>query len=210
LLDGGDEATTVWAHGIALVPQSETPGTFELPAELARSGKLLFEAKREGEIVARRSIYFSDDPIAPYINTPWCDRFGRCVEQDASEDAITCGPIARGTPPPIEDFFLPHLQTIRRVILLGAKPGQIATWPKEPRPTDWEPVWAVSMERRGAAVFCGTGINQAEPEWREFGDRRRVQHWKEVLWHWRRRISPPTHRGLARLWDRYQQIARVL
>lgn len=209
-LDGGDEATTVWAHGIALVPQSETPGTFELPPEFARSGKLLIEAKRGGEVVARRSIYFSDDPIAPRTDSPWCDRFGRCVEQDASAEAVACGPIARGAPPAVEDFFLPQLPTIRRIILLGAKPGQIATWPKESLPSDWEPVWAVSMERRGSAVFCGTGINQAEPELGEFGDRRRVQHWKEVLWHWRRRISPPTHRGLKRLWERYQQKARVL
>jgi hypothetical protein len=209
-LDGGDALTTVWASTTLLEAKKKLPGCFGLPAELARSGKLSIEAKRDDEVVARRNIYFSDDSLPERIEAPWCDKFGRCIEQDESIGAVVCGSSVRGAAPPFAAFFLPDLPAIEAVILLGPKPGQIVTRPSEPPPSDWEPVWAVMIKRRGVAVFCSTGVSNAEPEADEVSDQWRVRRWREVLWGWRHRISPPHHRGLARLWARYQQRARAL
>ncbi|MCI0627997.1 MAG: hypothetical protein L0387_41155 [Acidobacteria bacterium] len=210
-LEGGDTGITVWANGTPL-PGSKHLGVFELLPELERPGKLSLEARRGDEVLARRGLYLSDEPLSTTIDSPWCDRFGRCVEagENASGDAVACGAAVAVTPPPFEEFFLPDLHTNRRVIFLGRKPGQIATLPQEPFPTEWRPVWAVPIERRGSALFCGTGIADAQPQAHEVGDRRSIRRWKEVLWHWRCRISPPTHQLLAGLWERYQQEARKL
>jgi hypothetical protein len=210
LLDGGDDATTVWADGTVLVPHSERLAVFELPPEIVISGKLLIEAKHGSEVLARRSIYFSDESVAKQIEPPWCDRFGRYVEKAESNDAIVSGSIVKGTQPTFEGFFLPDLHFIRGGILIGSEAGQIASLPQEPFPSNWEPVWLVTIERRGTVLFCGKGISDAEPKSYRFADRRRLKHWKEVLWHWRRRITPPTHPSLAALWQRYQREARNL
>lgn len=209
-LDGGDARTTVWANATLLGAKKEVPGMFEVPTELARSGKLSIEAKRGDEVVARRSIYFSDDSLPARFEALWCDRFGRCVERDESGVAVVCGSSARKSAPPFSAFFLPELPAIGRVILLGPKPGQIASLPSESLPTDWEPVWAVSIKRRGVALFCGKGIDRSEPDPAEVSDQRCVKRWREVLWRWRHRICPPRQRTLARLWARYQQRAREL
>ncbi len=208
-LDGGDALTTVWANATLLGAKKDVPGLFELPVELARSGKLSIEAKRGDEVVARRSIYFSDDSLPTRFEALWCDRFGRCIEQDES-GAVVCGSSVHEAAPPFAAFFLPDLSATERVILLGPKPGQIVSLPSESLPTDWEPVWAVPIKRRGAALFCGTGITGAEPEATKVDDQRRVKRWREVLWRWRHRISPPRHSKLARLWASYQQRAREL
>jgi hypothetical protein len=209
-LEGGDAGTTVWANATLLEAASQQPGRFALPAALARSGKVSIEAKQGDEVVARRSIYFSDDSLPARIEPLWCDKFGRCIEQHEPSSAVVCGSSISGAAPPFAAFFLPDLPATRRVILLGPQPGQIVSFPRQPLPTNWEPVWAVTIGRRGAAVFCSTSISKAEPEAGESADRRRVRHWRKVLWHWRRRISPPRHRGLAQLWARYQQRAREL
>jgi hypothetical protein len=209
-LDGADALTTVSANGTLLAENKDAAGLFELPVEIVRSGKLSIEAKRGNDVVARRSIYFSDDSLPTRFEALWCDRFGRCVEDNQSAKALVCGSSVRDVTPPFTAFFLPGLPATGRVILLGARPGQIVSLPTESLPTDWEPIWAVPIKRRGTALFCGTSISRAEPDQAEVGDERRVERWTEVLWRWRHRITPPHHRSLARLWARYQRRAREL
>jgi hypothetical protein len=209
-LDGADASTTVSANTTLLAANKDAPGLFELPAEVVRSGKLSVEAKHGNDVVARRSIYFSDDSLPARFEALWCDRFGRCIEDNQSAEAVVCGSSVRDATPPFTAFFLPGLPTTGRVILLGARPGQIVSLPTEPLPADWEPIWAVPIKRRGMALFCGTSISSAEPDGAEVGDERRVERWTEVLWRWRHRITPPHHRSLARLWARYQRRAKEL
>jgi hypothetical protein len=95
------------------------------------------------------------------------------------------------------------------VVLLGAKPGQIVTWPKEQIVNEWKPVWAIAVNRkRGAATFCGAelveplntgGFDRSSAEFNE---------WKEYLWHWRKRITPPRQPKLQRLWRKYIEFAK--
>ena len=209
-LDGDDRLIMVSADATRLAASKDAAGLFELPADVVRSGKVSIEAKRGTEIVARRSIYFSDDSLPTRFEAHWCDRFGRCVEDNEAAEAVVCGSSVCGAAPPFTDFFVPNLHATGRVILLGAKPGQIVSLPTESLPTDWEPIWAVPIRRRGTALFCGTSISRAEPDDTEVGDEFRVERWGEVLWRWRHRITPPHHRTLSRLWARYQRRAKEL
>jgi len=209
-LEGGDEQTIVTANAIPLLYSGETPGLFELPAETVPSGRVSIEAKRGGNVVARRNIYFSDISLPVASQALWCDRFGKSVDDNQSSEAIVCGSSVRKQGPPFAAFFLPGLPATGRVLLLGAKPGQIASLRVESMPVDWEPVWAIPMRRRGTALFCGESISGAEPDGNQIEDRNRVERWADVLWAWRHRIDPPRHHTLAALWIRYQRRAKQL
>ena len=209
VIEGADAAVTAWANDMRLEESEKIPGAYQIPTELARPGRLLLEAKRVGEVVGRRTIYLSDEPLSSGIEAPRCDKFGQYSNGDGP-DPWVCGTESSGAPRPFDAFFLPDLHMIRKTILIGAQPGQVAVLLQDPFPTDWQPVWAVSIERRGSALFCGTAIADAEPVAGTPTDRRRIKKWKEILWHWRRRITPPSDARLVPLWERYQQYARDL
>jgi hypothetical protein len=211
-VDGGSAGITVWANEKILHAENGLPDHFVLPVEPGDSGKVSIEAKAENQVVARRNLYFSDECMPPKNEPPWCDKFGHYLTENLSASSVVCGCVVRGDTPAFTDFFLPELPFTGRIILLGAKPGQIFIRHSEVMTLnlDWDPVWAVLMNRRGVAVFCGTSLDKAQPLDGEFGDKRQILHWREVVWHWRHRISPPQHRSLARLWTLYQEKARTL
>lgn len=110
------------------------------------------------------------------------------------------------SPPFNFNTFLP-IQGKQRIFFVGKEPGQVAIWPEEPLPTDWLPVWAISIGRRGQAMFCGTSLVESEPTQSRCRDRKKLREWKEILWHRRKRISPPTQQNLRGLWKRFQKEA---
>lgn len=211
-LDGNSEGITVWANDTLINGETQRPERFILPAETQHSGKLSIEARKGSEVVARRNIYFSDESLPGKVEQPWCDKFGRHVSEVQSVSAVICGCMVRGITPPLSEFTFPKLPSDGRVIILGPQPGQVSVHYDNLvlLDFDWKPIWAISMNRRGAAVFCGMNINEAKPLDGKFGDNRQVQLWKEVLWFWRNRITPPRHRSLAQLWACYQKKAKIL
>lgn len=103
--------------------------------------------------------------------------------------------------------FLP-IQGKQRLFLVGKEPGQVVIFPEESLPTDWVPVWQVSKGRRRSQVtFCGTSLGESEPTLSKCKNRKKLQKWKEILWHDRKKILPPTQQNLRALWKRFQQEA---
>src|SRR5262249_3852099 len=100
-----------------------------------------------------------------------------------------------------------RIPTNGRVFYVGREPGQIISWPSEPLPTGWSPVWAIPMRQQGCAMFCGTSLSESEPLRSQCSDRKKLKEWKEVLWHRRKRITAPNHVGLRALWQRFQEEA---
>jgi hypothetical protein len=95
------------------------------------------------------------------------------------------------------------------VFFVGREPGQIISWPTEPLPSCWQPVWAIPLEREGRAIFCGTDIGASEPlPARPGTDRKKLKLWKEVLYHRQKRIGTPLSPRLAQLWKNFQEAAR--
>jgi hypothetical protein len=84
-------------------------------------------------------------------------------------------------------------------------PGQIASLRAGEYPQGWSPVWVILMERRkGSVIFCGADLNDSRPQPNRDSTRRSLQDWKEMLWYRRKRIDPPGHAALKRLWMEYQ------
>ena len=90
---------------------------------------------------------------------------------------------------------------------IGNRPGAIAVWPAEPLPP-WDPVWAVPFVARGRPLFCGTSLAGTRPAMGRVGSRSRVDMWRQVLWRWRRRITPPPDQPFKALWREYREVAR--
>ena len=214
-LDGSSEEITIWANENLIKSETQRPQRFKVPTEMERSGKILIEARKGSEVVARRTIYLSNESLPGKIEQPWCDKFGSHMSEAQSDSAVICGGLIRGNIPSFafSNFIVPQLPSGDRVIFLGSKPGQFSSVHYDELVSfsfDWEPVWAIRMARRGTAVFCGISIDEAQPLDEKFGDHRQVQDWKQVLWAWRHRICPPQHQRLAQLWLRYQQKAKTL
>ena len=94
--------------------------------------------------------------------------------------------------------------------LIGQRPGQITTWPREAFPTDWIPVWAIKKQgRKLTAVFTGELLGMTQPENQSFTPtRREVQDWKKVIWHQRKRVTVPRDQRQRAVWQLLQESAR--
>jgi hypothetical protein len=95
-----------------------------------------------------------------------------------------------------------------RVFYIGQRVGEIVSWPSESLPDEWVPIWAVPLERRGKAVYCGEDPSRSAPErdHKTLSEKREL--WKEVLWYNRKRIAPPRQRVLSKLWEKFVEAAR--
>lgn len=209
VLKGGDDKVELYCNGQRL-PYNQAGYIYELPEELLNKPELLIQACHSGKTIRRRSLYLIED--FPWVHrTPvkQFDCFGNGVSESNNGTAKYAGGLIWGiNPSPFNFSSLVGIQEERRVFFVGRVPGQIVTWPKEPLPTGWSPVWAIPLRQRGQAVFCGTGLSGSEPLALKGNDRKKVKLWKEILWHCRKRISPPSHTGLRKLWVQFQEAAR--
>lgn len=209
VLEGDDGAVEVYCNGEPLA-RSQLQGIFELPQEALISSELVIEARRNGERIRGLSLYLIED--FPWPGQFTSKRFGPSGDSlpDANSDSVSVtGALVTGTNAlPFDYSTLVVTQEERRVFFVGREPGQIASWPSEPHPTEWLPVWAIPMRRRGKAIFCGTSISESEPVRSGCGNRKKLKEWKMILWHHRKKIAPPDHNALRALWERYREEAR--
>lgn len=207
LLEGSADGITLRGGSKALVA-TELANVFDIPSESAESGKITIEAIRGDEVVARKNLYISDDPVTQPAEPVWLDAFGNPLN-DAGE-GVVWGTEVRGSYVDSEMFFIPELRGATHFVLLGRIAGQIAEMPDEGYPRDWQPVWAIVRGRRNTAYFCGTGLPESEPSVEKLLDIRRVRRWKEILWHGRKRTAAPPDAALVQIWERYQRVAGAL
>jgi hypothetical protein len=143
-----------------------------------------------------------------------CSRWGE--PSSDSQGTRVAGALVSGHSPDTMQFHKPLLLTpgidrtaAPHIFFAGRSPGQISSWPAEPLPDIWEPVWAIPMSRRGTAIYCAGSVDGALPvPAQEPPERQRLDLWKEILWRRRKRIAAPRQPALARLWKAYGEAAR--
>lgn len=208
ILKGGSESIKVYCNN-QLLDSRNSAGNYELPADTSAERKLLIEARNGDDIIRRCFLSWVENYSLPsQINAPQFDRFGNLKTGD-NETGGVAGALVRGVDFPDFNFntFLP-IQGKQRIFYVGKEPGQIAIWPAESLPTDWELVWAISKGRhRGQAMFCGTNLAESQPLMSKCKDRKKMRAWKEILWHDRKKISPPDRPNLKALWKQFQKEA---
>jgi hypothetical protein len=186
-------------------------GIYHLPADLPKEQKLHAEACSGGQVIRSHPFYVIGDFTWQW-GTPLVslDRFGAPMDTSPPEGGGAAGASVAGFSPSRVIYSpRPSCFERRRVFFVGREPGQIISWPAEPLPSSWQPVWAIPLERRGRAIFCGTDIAESEPLPTAPGtDRKKLKLWKEVLYHRQKRIGKPLSPRLAQLWKKYQEAAR--
>jgi hypothetical protein len=208
ILQGGSDSIKVYCND-RLLNCTEAAGIYELPADTPAETKLQIEARSGEDIIKRCSLVLVENYSLPsQSNAQQFDRFGK-LQTEANGSAGVAGAWAWGVDFPDFNFntFLP-IQGKQRIFFVGKEPGQIAIWPGESLPTDWEPVWAISKGRhRGQVMFCSTNLAESQPSMSKCKDRKKMRAWKEILWHDRKKISPPDRSNLKVLWQQFQKEA---
>lgn len=203
VIEGGNGSEQVFCNEHELVFEN---GAYKLPDELPVDTQLRVEVKRGEEIVKRRSFYLSHGAQSAWFEpTKLFTKFGENNNTIDQKEYGVAGAFLMDVPfPPYN--YKPSLQ---RGYLIGKAPGQIIFWPDELYPEPWAPVWMITMKKaRYEAIFCGTNLSEALPTMNRVDDRKKIKQWKEVLWHWRKRIAPPSPAILQKLWRQFQEAAK--
>ena len=135
------------------------------------------------------SLLSGSDGLAAGNNTPTCQ--GSVVVPASS----------------IPSFPANAARSAEDAVLVGRQPGQVISVSGDA--PDWPPVWVISKGRRKRRVaFCGIGVDTASPFVGENIPRKSTKQWKELLYHQRRQMQPPSNPRLASLWRQYQKAAK--
>jgi hypothetical protein len=206
LIDGGSGDEELWCDSERL-PDLEAGRTYRIPAHPADT-RITLEARQGERILARASV-FSAPGFNWHVKEP-IERVDRFGYSHADAEPWISGAIVAGGPAnpdiPADPLRSPGLRlSSRRIFFIGRHPDEVWCWPSEPAPESWSPVWAISITRRGRAVYCGPSSGEAGPLPLVPGGERDPR-WRQVLWQWRHRVTPPE--GRASQWRQYQEAAR--
>ena len=214
-LEGGASDASLLCNGVSMTART-AGAAFVLPTELPAESRISLEAKTGARVAARYSIFLTGDFSLPSPGPVGVlDRAGAPVLSADSDTASVAGAYLLGeqlvVPPStaelVEDMKSELGNT--RTFLLGSVPGQVVEWPTRSLPTTWRPVWAIKMRRRrkGDVIFLRESLEGASPGTGTAGSSRDVRTWKEVLWFWRKRITPPNSIPLRQLWQEFREVA---
>jgi hypothetical protein len=188
---------------------------YGLPNKLQMETRIPIEVKRGDTVIKRISLYLTGEyswrgvePVQEF------DRWGLSLNNSSSQRVRVAGAMVTGELPDVSGFKRPvFLATVLesalrgRIFFVGRKPGEIVSWPVEPIPSSWEPMWAIPLRRLGYAVYCGGNPSDCGPVPEPVSNKQRVEQWKDILWYRRKLIDPPAHRALLKLWKQYQELA---
>jgi len=170
---------------------------------------LRIEIKSENQLLSKIIRIQNFGLPASCDTTPYRSRFGELCSETES-------PRVRGvhTIDTLNNYSYPqHLpfHLSNKIVFIGRRPGEIAEWPKEGIPNDWQPVWALACKKRNLwiANFCGSpdDIKIESPLGKPLTDRKRLKMWREALWINRRITAEPELPQLKKLWKKYLGVA---
>ena len=213
-LSGGTSNAGIYWGDVALL-WSEDGGNFTLAGDLPTETRISLEA-RDSASVDPISLYLTGDfSVKDMEPRFFIDPLGTKTSSRESELSIAGAYIdntdnrAFTTDAAMFEDFAYEIGTLQG-FLLGLRPGQIATWPRQAFPSDWIPAWAIRKQgRKLTAMFIGEFLGTTQPENPSFTPTpREVQDWKRVIWHQRKRITPPRDQRQHASWLLLQELAR--
>lgn len=210
VLQGRTDSIDVYCND-TILKYDHSEDCYPLPDDLPAGVQLLVEARVDGTAVKKVSCYLEEEfPALTPAQAKQFDQFGIAIPQMNSESGTVAGSLVNGTAFPAFEFGSAlHSEGYESTFYLGRSPGQVASYPSEPLPQDWVPVWQVRIRRTGNAKYCGISLSNSGPMKQiEGADHKKVQLWKDLLWHSRKRIVPPPTPNLRKLWRQYQEVAQ--
>ena len=213
-LSGGTPDMEVYWGDLAL-SRSEDGRIFALAGDLPTETRISLEA-RDGGPVDHLSLYLTGDFSVKHMEPRFfIDPLGTKTSFSKNEFSIAGAYVSNtgnGTLTTAAEMFEDFAYEMGTVqgLLIGQRPGQIATWPKEAFPTDWTPAWAIRKQgRKLIAIFTWEFLGMTQAENPAFTPtRKEVQDWKKAIWHQRKRITPPRGQRQRTFWLLLQESAR--
>ena len=215
VLVGGASDTAVYCNDELLSSQG-TDGVYPLPGDLLIGTRINIEARSGQSTLAKQSLFLTSDFGLPTGEPEMLVDFTGGSIKPCDGSASIAGvyikgqgtALARAAAEEFEDleFEIGRIQGF----LLGPRPGQIVSWPSERFPGNWTPTWAVTKRgpKKWAAVFIGEMLEETSVESTVIPTHRKIKEWKEVTWHWRKRIVLPERPDQKTMWRQIQEAAR--
>ena len=212
---GGASDMAVYWNDEPLLPQG-TDGVYSLPENLPVGTRINIEARSSRSTLAKQSLFLTGDfglPTGvPEMLVDFTGGSTKPCENKASIAGVYIKgqetALVRSAAEAFEDleFEIGRIQGF----LLGPYPGQIVSWPSEPFPSNWTPRWAVTKRgpKKWAALFIGEMLEETPIESTVIPPHRKIKEWKEVTWHWRKRILFPERPDQKASWRQIQEAAR--
>ncbi|KAF5066018.1 hypothetical protein DSECCO2_268170 [anaerobic digester metagenome] len=210
----GDVAVTI--NGERSEPQAGTGLRWALPEGLSVGEPITIEARSGDEKLqnSRTIRLVEPEMVTDFSKVPKRDRFGD-ITGDTGEglpEVYVQGAVVYGVGPSEYDNVPIGAPTYisHSITFIGPRPGQVARWPEEPLPTDWEPVWALAKSGKDKwdVHFCGRPGDLKAPTRPPVAEKKKRKSWREAVWVNRKRNRPPRIPGLRVLWSRYVEVAR--
>ena len=215
-LKGGSSNTRVYCNDIRL-RSSGVGGVFVLPQDLAVETRITLEARNDTSVVARQYLFLTGDFQPRGDAAISLDVTGVRLSNDNVSQSVS-GAYIQGAASSLtisaQELFEDFEHEIGNVrgFLIGQLPGQIVAWPAGAFPSEWMPVWAIRKvgRKKVSAVYLGKIFRELAFQSTELASpsRRNVQLWKKILWHGRKRVSPPASKAERDLWMRIQEVAK--
>ena len=213
-LSGGTPNTEVYWGDLAL-SRSEGDRIFALPGDLPTESRISLEARANGPEDHLSLFLTGDFSVAQFEPGFFLGPTGTSTSSGKDEPFIAgacLSGIDNGAFTTIAEMLEDFSYEIgaEQGYLIGWRPGQIATWPREAFPTGWVPAWAIKKQgRKLTAIFTDEALGTLQPELPSFTPtHREIQEWKKVIWHQRKRITPPLDQRQRVLWLQLQGSAR--
>jgi len=189
--------------------------TIKIKSDDYPNGVIVIEAI-DGEQRDVETIYLTNPELpSSFDSTPHRDMFGEITGVLTSNQELpkVIGAVVSLTTHSNATTYPRLLPTAlsHRIIFIGARPGEIADWPKEPFPSNWEPVWALCKKGKKWLInYCGDALH-IEDHYKPAAlnsDSRHLKRWREAIWFNRKISKRPAFRGLAKMWENYLEVAK--
>lgn len=214
ILEGGYGTERVKLNGLELNRESISVPCWRIPVDAPIGTPLNIEVFREEQNPLQRRVIILEEPqlFRTLEDAPWRDGSGQILTDNAHVPSAR-GAVVTGTDP--EKGVFPHALPVymsHRIVFLGSKPGEIADWPNDALPVNWQPVWASvkSGRDRWTVYFCGQlGHAETVPvPGNAVDNTRAVKRWKEAIWMRRKKTKEPALRQIRAAWAKYREVAK--
>ena len=206
----------VYCNGMPLL-SSEDDGVYDLPHDLPSETRISLDSREssESQAVSNLSLFLTGDFGLPSSEPTFSLNPAGSAGQPGDEVAIS-GAYIRDSHHELAVSAAELFEDLAYEMggvqgyLIGSQPGQIVSWPAESFPTQWIPAWAVKKQgKKLTAVFIEEDLKMLLHDGSAgVPTRREIQNWKQVLWHRRKRITPPRSPAQRILWQQIREAAR--
>ena len=142
------------------------------------------------------------------------DCFGnfKSNEEDDINISLSFQNISEGDLKNTENYLkLPYFSSdrLKKIYLIGNLPGEIITWPLDPLPKSWAPVWAIQFTKWNKAKAFSLDNKQkyisSDDKTHNFS-KEKIQEWKKIIWNNRKQIKIKSK--LMKKWEQFSEEAK--